>query len=438
MSQSRGPEGRVPPHNISAEESALGSFLLSRDALFNAMERGLAVADFYKPQHQIVYEAMRHLVEAGQFVDAVTLGDELRREGRVDELGGDLSLLLELQHATPSISGAARYVKIVQETAMMRRLIGVAAEVAEIGYSEPDDVEGALDAAKLKLLEVADTGGWAPDMTGFYDSVDEMPDTIRAEWVADQLLCKGEVMTCTAGGGLGKSTIGRWFAYAAENGLHPWFGRRANCGISRTLVVDLETQPYNIKESSGIMVNKIAHIQGIEMNEVFHPAILQRRGRLDLRKRSDRSTIREAIKRSRPSLVVMGPLKNLFLEQQNEAYAQAALETQDILMQLMTDYGFGLYLEAHGSKGSKQATAGSQRWEDWPDMAIGLEIADADAPPSKDRNYNEALTEFCQKGREGEMALKVTRNREPRNSGMIVPKLLIRSPHRILPFTVAC
>ena len=148
-------DGRVPPHNLSAEESLLGALLLSRDAVGTVSEMGLAVSDFYTPAHQYVYDAIRGLSATGNPVDAVTVADEIRRAGLLDEIGG-AELLLELQNATPAISNVSRYAKIVQDTAVLRRLIGVASEIAELAYSEPDDVAKALDEAETKVFEVAE------------------------------------------------------------------------------------------------------------------------------------------------------------------------------------------------------------------------------------------------------------------------------------------
>ncbi len=147
--------GRIPPHNLNAEESLLGALLLSRDAVGTAAEMGLAVSDFYKPAHQYVYDAIRGLNATGNPIDAVTVADEIRRAGLLEEIGG-AELLLELQNATPAISNVSRYAKIVQDTAVLRRLIGVASEIAEIAYNEPDDVAKALDEAETKVFEVAE------------------------------------------------------------------------------------------------------------------------------------------------------------------------------------------------------------------------------------------------------------------------------------------
>jgi replicative DNA helicase len=148
-------EARIPPHNLAAEESLLGALLLSREVVGQVAELGMSVEHFYKPAHQHVYAAIRGLMATGQPVDAVTVADELRRSGLLDEIGGP-QLLLDLQNATPAISNAARYAKIVQDTAVLRRLIGVASEIAEIAYLEPDDVTKALDEAETKVFEVAE------------------------------------------------------------------------------------------------------------------------------------------------------------------------------------------------------------------------------------------------------------------------------------------
>jgi replicative DNA helicase len=146
---------RVPPHNLDAEASLLGALLLSKDALTAVAETGINAADFYKPAHQHVYEAVRVLASAGEPVDAVTVAEELRRNSLLDEIGGPTNLL-DLQAATPAISNAARYARIVQDTALLRRLIGVASDIAELAYDEPDDVVKVLDEAETKVFEIAE------------------------------------------------------------------------------------------------------------------------------------------------------------------------------------------------------------------------------------------------------------------------------------------
>jgi replicative DNA helicase len=148
-------EGRVPPHNLQAEESVLGALLLSRDAIGQVSEQGLQPGDFYRPSHQHVYDAIRALYSSGAPVDTVTVADELRRAGLLDEVGGT-ETLHELQNATPAISSAGHYARIVQDTAMLRRLIYVAGDIAELAYGEPDDVTKAIDEAESKVFQIAE------------------------------------------------------------------------------------------------------------------------------------------------------------------------------------------------------------------------------------------------------------------------------------------
>ena len=122
-----GSAGRVPPHNLEVEESVLGALLLSREAIGAVSELGLLPDDFYRPAHRHIYDAVRSLPSAGP-VDVVTVADELRRGGLLDEIGGSESLH-ELQNMTPAVSSVGHYAKIVQDTALLRRLIFVAGDV---------------------------------------------------------------------------------------------------------------------------------------------------------------------------------------------------------------------------------------------------------------------------------------------------------------------
>jgi replicative DNA helicase len=149
------PAQRIPPHNVEAEASLLGAILLSKEAMSIAQERGLRGEEFYKPIHQFIFDAMRALNIAGEPIDAVTVADELRRGGQLDTVGG-VEALVALQNATPSVTSAERYARIVRDTAALRRLIATAADIAEIGYSGPDDVARALDDAESRIFDVSE------------------------------------------------------------------------------------------------------------------------------------------------------------------------------------------------------------------------------------------------------------------------------------------
>ncbi|HEX6595347.1 MAG TPA: DnaB-like helicase N-terminal domain-containing protein, partial [Acidimicrobiales bacterium] len=145
---------RVPPHNLEAEESLLGAMLLSRDAIVSAVELQLSASDFYKPAHGHIYEAISSIYAQGEPADPVTVAEELRRAGLLDGVGGTPALVA-LQANTPAIGNAARYAGIIEEHALLRKLIAVAGDIAEMGYSVPEDVTAAIDEAEALVFDVA-------------------------------------------------------------------------------------------------------------------------------------------------------------------------------------------------------------------------------------------------------------------------------------------
>ena len=145
---------RIPPHNLAAEESLLGAMLLQKDAIAAATEVGLSGDDFYKPAHGHIYTAICGLYSRGEPVDPVTVAEVLRRQELLDAIGGT-AILVTLQASTPATTSAGRYARIVEEHALLRRLIGVASEIAETAYGVPDDVTQAIDRAESMVYDVA-------------------------------------------------------------------------------------------------------------------------------------------------------------------------------------------------------------------------------------------------------------------------------------------
>ncbi len=143
---------RVPPHDLHAEESLLGAMMLEPEAIASAAGV-LRADDFYKPAHSHIFDAVHALYATGQPVDAVTVADELRRNGLLETVGG-VQVLLDIMASTPATTSAGGYARIIEEFALLRRLIGVAGEIAEIGYGMPEDVTKALDRAEAMVYDV--------------------------------------------------------------------------------------------------------------------------------------------------------------------------------------------------------------------------------------------------------------------------------------------
>ncbi len=143
---------RIPPHNLDAEQSVLGAMLESKEAIANVIEI-LQADDFYRPAHAEVYDTILYLYGKGEAVDAVTVADELGRRGTLDSIGGR-PYILGLLEAYPTAAAAAYYARIVEEHALLRRLIEAGNEVQELGFSTPGDVIGAVDQAEEIIYQV--------------------------------------------------------------------------------------------------------------------------------------------------------------------------------------------------------------------------------------------------------------------------------------------
>ena len=143
---------RIPPHNIEAEQSVLGSMLLDREAVAVAAD-GLKPEDFYMDAHKEIFEAMVEIFDRGEPVDLVTVVEELRQRATLDAVGG-VSYITDLSMTVPSTANIKYYVGIVEEKSILRRLISACNEVIRESYEAREDIELIVDHAEKKIFEV--------------------------------------------------------------------------------------------------------------------------------------------------------------------------------------------------------------------------------------------------------------------------------------------
>ena len=144
---------KLAPQAVEAEQSVLGSILIDADAILRVGDF-LKPVDFYRAQHSDIYEAMLALHGQREPIDLVTLGDELRRRDRLDEVGGP-AYLTSLMNTVPTAVHAEHYGRIVERKAVLRNLIGAAGKIAAVGYEEANDAEVAIDRAESILFEIS-------------------------------------------------------------------------------------------------------------------------------------------------------------------------------------------------------------------------------------------------------------------------------------------
>lgn len=146
---------RLPPQDLTAEASVLGSMLLDATTI-PEVAGVLAAEEFYSPDHQAVYRAAVALSDAGQPVDAVTLADALKASGDLDRIGG-AAFLVELLAAVPSTANAVAYAEIVRACSRRRRLIAAGSRMATLAYDAGEGIDSVLAACEREFYEAAGT-----------------------------------------------------------------------------------------------------------------------------------------------------------------------------------------------------------------------------------------------------------------------------------------
>ncbi len=144
---------KIPPHNLDAEKSTLGSMLLDRDAIAKVVEI-LKPGDFYKQAHAMILEVIHHLFEKGEPVDLVTVTEILRERGQLETIGG-ASYLTTLVNSVPTAANVEHYAKIVEEKAILRALLKSANQISQLGYQEEEELDIILDKAEQLIFNIS-------------------------------------------------------------------------------------------------------------------------------------------------------------------------------------------------------------------------------------------------------------------------------------------
>jgi replicative DNA helicase len=146
--------GLLPPQNIEAEQSVLGSLLIDKNALVKIADI-LEPKDFYTEKHGIIFASMLDLYEKKEPIDLLSLGNRLKEKKQLEGIGGK-SYLIKLARLTPTSAHIIAYAKIVQKKATLRKLINAATEISELGHQEEvEDISQLLDKAESLLFGVS-------------------------------------------------------------------------------------------------------------------------------------------------------------------------------------------------------------------------------------------------------------------------------------------
>ncbi|MDQ3653820.1 MAG: replicative DNA helicase [Chloroflexota bacterium] len=220
---------RLPPHNIEAEQSVLGSLLIDRDAIIRVASY-VKAEDFYFSANGTVYQAILDLYNRREPTDFLTLSDELERRSVLDDIGG-LGYLSSLLNVVPTAVHVEYYGRIVERTATLRRLIDAGTHIVGIGFQDNLDAADALDSAEQTLFTVSqrrqtkDFQSISDVLDRFFDQLDYLQQN-RGEVVGvptgfsdlDKLtggLQRSDLLIVAARPSMGKTAFALGMAYGA-------------------------------------------------------------------------------------------------------------------------------------------------------------------------------------------------------------------------------
>ncbi|CAM4081026.1 replicative DNA helicase [Helcobacillus massiliensis] len=169
---------RLPPQDLEAERGVLGGMMLSKDAIADVVER-VRSGDFYRPAHELIYEAIIDLYGRGEPADLLTVSDELSKRGELQRIGGS-AYLADLIDMVPTAANAGYYADIVAERSTLRKLVEAGTRIVQLGYAtEGGEVDAVVNEAQAQIYAVTERGA-SEDFVPLAETIEETVDTIEA------------------------------------------------------------------------------------------------------------------------------------------------------------------------------------------------------------------------------------------------------------------
>lgn len=375
-------EPLISPHNIRAEQALLGILI---DSPKQAESCGVTPSDLSPiAGHDVILGAILNTVADKGTADPVLLIQELAARDQLNRIGVETdrgaSYLHTLIEAGRNAINAPHYVQLIRAATIRRRFYEYGTRLAQIATSEAD-IESMLDngsavTAALQLLADAPITGDAPipGLSLVSEFVNE--PTPPHSWVIPGLLEHADRVMVVAGEGVGKSVLSRQVGTMLAQGRHP-FSPKTPIPRKRVLLIDLENPPALVRRGLQTVVN-VALSQGLDVGDNFYR--WNRPGGLDLRSAGGRALLHQALDRTRPDLVCIGPLYKMSLGKSGDTYETAAAETAAAIDAARERYGCAFWIEHHMAKGENgqrpSSPLGSSLWMRWPEFGLVIKRAE--------------------------------------------------------------
>jgi RecA/RadA recombinase len=233
---------RIPPQSLESEQATLGAMLIDRAAIEKAAEI-LRAEEFYRDAHRVIFEAILALVARDEPVDLLTVQEQLKLQGMLEQVRG-APYLITLTEAVPTAANVEYYAKIVQEKAILRRLIDASVQIQGLAHSEYEDIGDVVDRAETLLKAVSEVRETYDDLPISRGTKDMSAEPIEALFWG---IFRGKVTLLNGQSGMGKSTFALNLAWSLTSNRQflnfPPIGRPL-----RVLYVDAENGPNLVRQ----------------------------------------------------------------------------------------------------------------------------------------------------------------------------------------------
>ena len=375
-------EPLISAHNIAAEQGLLGALI---QAPKEADITGVTPADLSPiAGHDAILAAILNTAAATGNADPILLLQELAARDQLNRIGVDgdrgagyLQTLIRLGWNTTNIG---HYARQIRAATIRRRFHEYGTRLTQIATGEAD-IETMLNnaatvTAALALLADAPIDGDAPiaGLSTVGEFINE--PTPPHSWVIPGLLEHADRVMVVAGEGIGKSVLSRQVGVMLAAGRHP-FAPKVAIPPKRVLLVDLENPPALVRRGLQNVV-QVADDAGLEFGDRLYR--WNRPGGMDLRSATGRALLHQALDRTRPDLVCIGPLYKMSLGRSGDTYESAAAETAAAIDAARERYGCAFWIEHHMAKGDAgqrpSSPLGSSLWMRWPEFGLVIKRAE--------------------------------------------------------------
>lgn len=245
--------GKVPPHDLDAEQAVIGSMLTDADAVASSIEV-LKPEDFYRADNRIIYEAMFNLYNRSEPIDIITVKAELESMGRFEQVGG-LEYLAGLPDKVPTTANVQKYINIVEEKSKLRDLIKTANDIIELGYDPTEDVDDIMENVEKKVFNLTQ----GKNQKGYSAIKDVLVDSFTQ---LEELYNKKQHITGVPSGfaDLDYRTAGFHGSELILVAARPAMGKSAfalNIATNAAVRADVPVAIFNLEMSKEQLVNRI-------------------------------------------------------------------------------------------------------------------------------------------------------------------------------------